>query len=142
MTTDSTDLLLENLVIETSFEFTLSRVGGSDVHSGLSTAEDDKVLVRCDGGAVERSVGNVGLHDFEIGGVDELGGLVFRGCDEVCAVWGPLEIGDLQVWLVDLDVVELLSRLIIVSSATATLYRDVYVPLHRTAKLIHPHVQR
>lgn len=119
VTPDSTDLLLENLVVEPRFEFTLSGVGGGDIHSGLSSSENDKVLVGGDGGAVERSVGYVGLHDFEVAGVDELGGLVFRGGDEVCAVLGPLEIGHLLIWLVNLDVVKLLAGLMLVRSATS-----------------------
>lgn len=145
--TDSTNLLFENLVVETRFEFTLSGVGSGDIHSSLSSAEDDEVLVGRDGGAVKRGVGYVGLEDFEVGGVDELGGLVFRGGDEVGSVGGPLEVGYLQVWLVDLDVVELFSGLILVNSAIQNMaYSNngigvfMHVPLHRTAKLIHPHV--
>ena len=34
-----------------------------------------------------------------------LGALVFGGCDEVGSVRGPLEVGDLHVWFVDVEVV-------------------------------------
>lgn len=48
MATDSTNLLFENFVVETRFEFTLSGVGCGNVHSGLSSSEDDEILVGCD----------------------------------------------------------------------------------------------
>ena len=115
VTTDSTDLLFENFVVETRFEFTLSGVGGGNVHGGLSSSENDEVLVGCDGGAVKRGVGYVSLHDLEVSGVDELCGLILRGGDEVCTVWGPLEVGNLQIDFVNLNIVELFSGLNIVS---------------------------
>ena len=65
VTAHTADLLLENLVVEARFEFTLARRSGCDVHSSLSTSENNKLLgFRCDRGRVERCVGNVGLEDF------------------------------------------------------------------------------
>lgn len=94
MTTYTTNLLGEDLVVETRFELTLAGRGGCDVHGGLSSSEDDVVFYGGDGGAVEGCVGDVGLEDVEGLDIDELGGLVLGGGDEVCAVCGPLEVGD------------------------------------------------
>lgn len=80
---DPADLVLEDLVVEARLEFTLARGGGGDVHGGLATAEDDKVLLAGDAGAVERGVGGVGLHDLKVLGGDELGARVSRG-----VLWG------------------------------------------------------
>ena len=77
VTTNTANLLLKDLVIKSSFEFTLSRRGSSDVHSGLTTSQDDEVFFWCNRCTVERGIGNIGLHDFEIGSVDELCSLVF-----------------------------------------------------------------
>lgn len=70
--TDAADLVLEDLVVEAGFEFTLAGRGGGDVHGGLATAEDDKVLLAGDGGAVEGGIGGVGLEDLEVASRDEL----------------------------------------------------------------------
>lgn len=51
----------------------------------------------------------------EIRGVDELCGLVLGGGDEVCAIWGPLEIGYLHVDFMYLNIVELFSGLYVIS---------------------------
>lgn len=72
MATDAADLILEDLVVETRLEFTLSGGGGCDVHGCLSTAEDDEVFLGGDDGAVEGRVGGVGLEDLEVLGCDEL----------------------------------------------------------------------
>lgn len=72
VTAHATNLALEDLVIETGLEFTLASRGGGDIHSGLTTTEDDVVLLAGDGSAVERGVGGVGLEDLEVLGCDEL----------------------------------------------------------------------
>lgn len=97
VTTYTADLLGEDLVVETRFEFTLASRGGCDVHGGLSSAEDDVVFYGGDGGAVERCVGDVGLEEIEGLGIDELRGLVLGGGDEVGAVGRPLEVSDCLV---------------------------------------------
>lgn len=114
MTTNSANLLLENLVVESGLKLSLSAAGCGDIHSCLTTSENDKVLVGGDGCAVQGSICDVCLHDLEIRGVDELGGLVFRGGNEVSAVWRPLKIHDLgyDIHLVDLDVIQLLTTLL------------------------------
>lgn len=70
---DTADLLLEDLVVEAGFEFSLAGRGGGDVHGCLTTADDDVVFKGGDGGGVEGGVGDVGFHYFEGLGVDELG---------------------------------------------------------------------
>lgn len=72
MTSDSTNLLFEDLVVESSLKLSLTSCCGSHIHSCLSTAEDYKVFLGCDGCAVQWCVGHVGLHDFEITRVNEL----------------------------------------------------------------------
>lgn len=106
MTTHTTDLLLEDLVVETRLELSLSRRGGGDIHGGLTTSKDDKVFLGCDGGAVEGGVRDVGLEHFEVAGGDELGGLVLAGGDEVGTVGGPLEVGYLAAELMGGDAVD------------------------------------
>jgi hypothetical protein len=54
--TDTANLLLEDLVVETRLELTLAGRGPGDIHGGLTTTEDDVLLLRRDGGAVEGSV--------------------------------------------------------------------------------------
>jgi hypothetical protein len=66
------DLVLEDLVVESSLKLTLASRGLGDFHGGLATSEDDKVLLGGDGGAVERCVGRVVLEDLEVLGGDEL----------------------------------------------------------------------
>ena len=111
MSTDTADLLLEDLVVETRLELSLACRGGGDVHGGLSSSEDDKVLLWCDGGGVEWGIGDEGLHDLKVGGINDLGGAVLGGGDAVGAIWGPLDICDLLSLLVNHDVVKLLSGL-------------------------------
>lgn len=128
--TDTADLVLEDLVVETSFEFTLARGGRGDIHGSLTTSQDHVVLLGGDGGAVQGRVGNVGFEDGEVTAGDELGRpvsmhaprrtprsqtyfgrFVFRGGDEVGAVGGELDVVDLVVELVGLDVLQLLTGL-------------------------------
>ena len=111
MAPHAADLVLEDLVVEAGLELALASAGGSDVHGGLATAEDDVVLLGGDAGAVERGVGGVGLKELEITGGHEAGGLVLRGGDEVGPVGRPLQVGHLLVKLVDGDVEVLLAGL-------------------------------
>src|SRR3954466_3782702 len=46
MTPNTSDLLLENFVIESGLELSLSCAGGSNVHGGLSTTQDYVVFHR------------------------------------------------------------------------------------------------
>lgn len=121
MTTHTTNLLLKDLVVEPRLELTLSRSGGGDVHSGLTTTEDDKVLLGGDGSAVQRSVGNVGLYYLEVTGRDQLGGLVLAGGDQVRPVGGPLQVGDLAAQLVCGDAVDDVAVLAVELGDTAVL---------------------
>lgn len=72
---DSTDFVLEDLVVEARFELALARRSGRHVHGCLAAAEDDKVFLGRDGGGVERGVGDVFFEDFELTGGDKLGPL-------------------------------------------------------------------
>ena len=72
VTTHTANLVLEDLVVETGLELTLAGGGGGNIHGGLTTSQDDEVLLRGNGSAVQRSVGNVGLDDGKILGRDEL----------------------------------------------------------------------
>ena len=56
--------------------------GGGDVHGLLTTAEHDMVELGRDGGAVDGSVGLVGLEALQRVGVVQLGAGVLRGGDE------------------------------------------------------------
>lgn len=114
MATDTADLLLEDLVVEPRLELTLAGGGRGDVHSGLSTTQDDEVLLGGDGGAVEGGVGDVCLEKLEVAGGDELGGLVLGGGDEVGAVLAPLQVGDLGAEVVRGDLVDEVACLAVV----------------------------
>lgn len=58
---DTADLVLKDLVVEAGFELALAGRSGGDVHGGLATAENDKVLLASDGGAVDGGIGGVVL---------------------------------------------------------------------------------
>ena len=73
MTTDTADLVLEDLVVESGLEFTLAGGCRCDVHGGLATTENDVFLLWRDGSGVEGGIGWIGLHDGEIAGRDDLG---------------------------------------------------------------------
>lgn len=45
MTLDTTDLILEDFVVEPCFKFTLSLRGSSDITGFLSAAKDNKVFL-------------------------------------------------------------------------------------------------
>lgn len=64
--TYTADLVFEDLVIESSLEFTLTGGGRCDFHSGLTTTKDHEVLLGRDGSGVERGIRGVGLQDCEI----------------------------------------------------------------------------
>jgi hypothetical protein len=70
--TDTADLVFENLVVEAGLELTLTGRGGCDIHSGLTTTEDNVVLLRGNGSRVEGGIGDVGLEDSEVAGSHEL----------------------------------------------------------------------
>jgi len=72
MATDTANLLFENLVVEARLELSLPCRGCCDIHSCLSTAEDDEILLDGHRGAVERGVSDVGLENLEVLGRDEL----------------------------------------------------------------------
>lgn len=107
----ATDLVLEDLVVETRLELSLAGGGRGDVHGRLATAQDHVVLLRGDACAVEGRVGGVRLEELEVAGGDQSRRLVLGGRDEVGAVCRPLQVRYLHVKLVDRDVVELLTGL-------------------------------
>jgi hypothetical protein len=72
VTTDTANLVFEDLVVEAGLEFTLAGGGGCDIHGGLTTTENHVVLLGGDGGGVEGSVGGVGLEDVEVASGQEL----------------------------------------------------------------------
>lgn len=121
VTPHTANLLFEDLVVEPSLEFTLPRGSGGDVHGGLTTTEEDVVLLGGDGGAVERGVGDVGLEQLQVAGGDQAGGLVLGGGDEVGAVGAPLQIGDLEAQLVGVDLVDHVAGLAVVLRDAAVL---------------------
>lgn len=63
---DTADLVLEDLVVETGLEFTLSGGSSGDIHGGLTTTENNVVLLGSDGGAVDGGIGRVVLQDGEV----------------------------------------------------------------------------
>jgi hypothetical protein len=81
VTTDTANLLHEDLVVEARFELSLAGRGGGDVHGGLSSSKDNVVFDGGDGGAVEGRVGDVGLQNVELLNVDELGTVSIGGED-------------------------------------------------------------
>lgn len=50
MALDTANFILEDAVVEARFELALARAGGGNVRGGLTTAEDDEVFFRRDGG--------------------------------------------------------------------------------------------
>lgn len=72
VTSDTANLLFEDLVVEAGFELSLTGAGCGDIHGGLTTSDDNVVLDGCDGGRVEGGIGDVCLHDLECLGVHEL----------------------------------------------------------------------
>lgn len=103
MTPDTADLVLKDLMVEPSLEFTLASRGGGNVHGGLTTTEDDVVLLGGDDSAIQRCIRGVCLENLEVPGSDELSGLVLGGRDEVSAVLRPLKVPDLTTHVMDLN---------------------------------------
>lgn len=104
MATNTTNLLFENLVVEPRLELSLPGRSGCDVHGGLSTTQNDKLLLWRDSSAVEGGVCVVCLENLEVAGRDQLGGLVFARGNKVGPVGAPLQVGDLAAELVDRQV--------------------------------------
>jgi hypothetical protein len=139
VTPHTSNLVLEDLVEESSLELSLPCSGGSDSTRLLSSSKNDEVLLRGDSGGVEGRIGLVGLEDFEGVGLDQLflvsksarvdtrrvlkyfSRLVLGGGDEVRPVRRHLDIGDLHVWLVRLGVHDELSGLSIVLAHSSVL---------------------
>ena len=96
----SADLIFKDFVIETRFELALTRGRSGDVHGSLTAAKDDKGFFGRKGSGVECCVGGVGLEELEIPRRDQFGGFVFGGGNEVGAVGGGLDVGDLHAILV------------------------------------------
>lgn len=149
----ATNLVLEDLVVETGFEFTLSSGSTGDIHGGLTTAQDNKVLLGGDGGAVQGSIGDVVLQHGEIAGSNELcqlvsilltlqlcllvrmvvtylGGLVLASSDEVGAVGSPLQVDNGLVEFVDGDVIQEVAGLAVVLADTTILVSSNDVLAH------------
>lgn len=116
VTSHTTNLVLEDLVIETSLELTLTGRSSGNIHSGLTTTEDDEFLFGGDSGTIKGCVGCIGLEDLEIAGRDELGSLVLACGDKVGTVGRPLEIDNGLVEFMDGNVVEKITGLGIVSA--------------------------
>jgi hypothetical protein len=79
VTTDTANLVFEDLVVEAGLELTLTSRGGCDIHGSLTTTEDNVVLLSGNGSRVEGGIGNVGLKDGEVAGRDELEGKMLAG---------------------------------------------------------------
>lgn len=77
VTSHTTNFVLEDFVIEPSLKLTLTGRSSGNIHSGLTTTEDDEFLLGGDSGTVEGCVGCIGLEDLKIAGRDELKRLVF-----------------------------------------------------------------
>lgn len=87
-------LLLKDLVPESSLESTLSCRSGCDVHSILTTTNNDERLGWMNGSTVQWCLGGVCLYHLQCLGVDEFGGLVSGRGDKVCAVGAHLHVRD------------------------------------------------
>lgn len=94
MTTDTTALLQEDLVVETAFEFTLPCAGGGDIHGLLTTPKDDKILDGSNGGGIQGGISGVDLEGMKGRGLVDDGGLILGRGDKVGTVSGELDVGD------------------------------------------------
>lgn len=72
VTTDTANLVFEDLVVEAGLELTLTGRGGCDIHGGLTTTQDNVVLLSGNGSRVEGGIGDVGLEDGEVACRNEL----------------------------------------------------------------------
>lgn len=102
--TDTANLLFENLVVEPRLKLSLPGGCSCDVHGGLSTTQNDKLLLWRNSSTVEGGVCVICLENLEVAGRDELGGLVLARGDEVGPVGAPLQVGDLAAELVNRQV--------------------------------------
>lgn len=85
MTTDTANLVLEDLVVEASLELTLTGAGGGDIGSSLTTTQNDKVLLAGQSSTVQGGIGDVGLQNTQVLGGDEL----YMGKRKKLATCGP-----------------------------------------------------
>lgn len=69
---DTANFVFEDLVVEAGFKFALTTTGGGDLHSGLATTKNDKVLLGRNGGGIERRVARIRLEGLKITGRNEL----------------------------------------------------------------------
>lgn len=69
---DTTDLVLEDLVVETSLEFTLAGGSCCDIHRSLTTSQDHIVLLGSEGSRVNGGVGDISFEDSKITAGHEL----------------------------------------------------------------------
>lgn len=72
MAPDTADLILEDLVVESGFKFTLALGSSSDVSGLLATTQDDEILFRGKSGCVKRGVSNKGLENLKVVHIDYL----------------------------------------------------------------------
>lgn len=100
VTTNTANLVFEDLVVKSSLELTLAGSGCGNIHGSLTTSEDNEILLGRNAGTVQWCVGGVRLQNLEVSNGDEVSGLVLGGSDEVGAVGSPLQIRDLHVQLV------------------------------------------
>src|SRR5687768_12673922 len=91
VTSNSADFLFKDLVVEPRLELSLTGRSCGNIHSSLTSTENNVVLLWGDGSTIERSIGDVCLQNLEIRGIDKLCGFVFRRGEEICSVIGPLD---------------------------------------------------
>jgi hypothetical protein len=72
VTTDTANLVFEDLVVEAGLELTLTGRGCCDIHSGLTTTQNNVVLLGGNRSRVEGGIGDVGLEDGEVACRNEL----------------------------------------------------------------------
>jgi hypothetical protein len=63
VTADTTNFVLEDLVVEAGLELSLASRSSSDVHGGLTATENNEIFLGGDGGAVEGGITDVRLED-------------------------------------------------------------------------------
>lgn len=96
MTADSANLILEDLVVESRLELSLSRRGTGDIHSGLTTTEDDKVLLGSDSCAVQGGIGDVSLENLKVLGGNKLSWVSIQASPRNSRFAHTLEVLSLQ----------------------------------------------
>lgn len=106
VTSNSSDLVFENLVVKSCFEFALSCGCSGDIHGCLSASKNDKIFPRGYCSCIQWCISNEILQDLESSGREDFCSLVFACGDEVRAVARELDIVDGCVIFVGLDVDE------------------------------------